>query len=45
MEKHPEVKRRGATVDVSDLERDWVVMFQKKLVLIHIFFRPKLFAK
>jgi stearoyl-CoA desaturase (delta-9 desaturase) len=30
MEKHPEVKRRGATVDMSDLEKDWVVMLQKK---------------
>lgn len=28
--KHPDVKRRGATVDLSDLEKDWVVMFQKK---------------
>ncbi|KAI5756069.1 hypothetical protein M8J77_021776 [Diaphorina citri] len=32
--KHPDVKRRGATVDLSDLEKDWVVMFQKKYYLI-----------
>ncbi|KAI2802742.1 hypothetical protein BLOT_006864 [Blomia tropicalis] len=28
--KHPEVKRRGRTVDLSDLESDPIVMFQRK---------------
>ncbi|XP_039298699.1 acyl-CoA Delta(11) desaturase [Nilaparvata lugens] len=28
--KHPDVKRKGQTVDVSDLEQDSVIMFQKK---------------
>ncbi|KAJ1522373.1 hypothetical protein ONE63_002662 [Megalurothrips usitatus] len=28
--KHPDVRTRGATVDLSDLERDPIVMFQKK---------------
>ncbi|XP_031621035.1 acyl-CoA Delta(11) desaturase-like [Contarinia nasturtii] len=28
--KHPDVKRKGATIDMSDLERDPIVMFQKK---------------
>lgn len=30
LEKHPDVKRKGATVDMSDMSRDWVVMWQKK---------------
>lgn len=28
--KHPEIKRKGATIDMSDLENDPIVMFQKK---------------
>ncbi len=28
--KHPDVRRKGAGVDMSDLEQDPVVMFQKK---------------
>jgi stearoyl-CoA desaturase (delta-9 desaturase) len=28
--KHPEVKRRGKTVDVSDLLQDPVVVYQRK---------------
>lgn len=28
--KHPDVKEKGASVDMSDLEADPVVMFQKK---------------
>lgn len=28
--KHADVKRKGATIDMSDLERDPIVMFQKK---------------
>jgi stearoyl-CoA desaturase (Delta-9 desaturase) len=28
--KHPDVKRKGATVGMSDLHTDGVVMFQKK---------------
>lgn len=30
LKKHPEVKRKGAMIDMSDLERDPFVMFQKK---------------
>lgn len=30
VKKHPEVRRKGATVDLSDLKKDPVVMFQKK---------------
>lgn len=29
VKKHPDVSRKGATVDISDLEKDPVVMFQK----------------
>uniref|UniRef100_A0A8D8V0D8 Acyl-CoA Delta(11) desaturase n=1 Tax=Cacopsylla melanoneura TaxID=428564 RepID=A0A8D8V0D8_9HEMI len=32
--KHPDVKLRGRTVDMSDLDKDWVVMFQMKYYLI-----------
>ncbi|XP_034247036.1 stearoyl-CoA desaturase 5-like isoform X2 [Thrips palmi] len=32
--KHPEVGIKGATIDFSDLERDPIVMFQKKYYLI-----------
>ena len=28
--KHPDVRRRGAGVDLSDLEQDGAVMFQKR---------------
>lgn len=28
--KHPDVKTKGKTIDMSDLEKDKVVMFQKK---------------
>lgn len=31
--KHPDVKRKGATVDISDLKKEPVVMFQKKYYL------------
>ena len=30
MKKHPEVKRRGKTVDVSDLLQDPIVVYQRK---------------
>lgn len=30
VKKHPDVKQKGQTVDMSDLEQDAVVMFQKK---------------
>lgn len=30
VKKHPDVKRKGSTIDMSDLERDPIVMFQKK---------------
>lgn len=30
VKKHPDVKTKGSTVDMSDLERDPIVMFQKK---------------
>lgn len=30
--KHPEVKAKGKLIDMSDLEKDPVVMFQKKWV-------------
>lgn len=30
VKKHPDVKQKGQTVDMSDLEHDQVVMFQKK---------------
>lgn len=32
--KHPDVKKYGAKVDMSDLERDPVIMFQHKYYLI-----------
>jgi len=32
MKKHPEVKRRGKTVDVSDLLEDPIVIYQRKYV-------------
>ncbi|XP_055324058.1 acyl-CoA Delta-9 desaturase-like [Sitodiplosis mosellana] len=32
--KHPDVLRKGATIDMSDLERDPIVMFQKKYYLL-----------
>ncbi|KHN78237.1 Acyl-CoA desaturase [Toxocara canis] len=37
--KHPEVKRKGATIDISDLLNDKVLMFQRKyyLLLVPIF--------
>lgn len=42
--KHPEVVRRGKTVDMTDLERDPVVMFQRKyylpLVILMCFVMP-----
>lgn len=28
--KHPDVKTKGATIDMSDLRSDPIVMFQKK---------------
>lgn len=28
--KHPDVKAKGATIDMSDLRSDPIVMFQKK---------------
>jgi len=44
MKKHPEVKRRGATVDCSDLLQDPVVIYQRKfyvpLVLLLSFAMP-----
>lgn len=30
VKKHPDVKRVGGTIDMSDLQRDRIVMFQKK---------------
>jgi stearoyl-CoA desaturase (delta-9 desaturase) len=33
MKKHPDVKAKGQQIDMTDLEEDFVVMFQKKLVL------------
>lgn len=30
VKKHPDVKRKGASIDMSDLERDPFVMIQKK---------------
>ncbi|XP_014252807.1 acyl-CoA Delta(11) desaturase-like isoform X1 [Cimex lectularius] len=30
IKKHKDVMNKGKTVDMSDLEQDWVVMFQKK---------------
>lgn len=32
VKKHPDVKAKGAAVDMTDLELDPFVMFQKKLV-------------
>lgn len=39
MRKHPEVKRKGATLDMSDLLHDDVLLFQRKyyLLLVPIF--------
>ncbi|KAK9504993.1 hypothetical protein O3M35_009151 [Rhynocoris fuscipes] len=33
VKKHDDVKIKGKQIDMSDLERDWVVMFQKKYYL------------
>lgn len=30
LKKHPDVKEKGATIDMSDLEQDKIVMFQRK---------------
>jgi stearoyl-CoA desaturase (delta-9 desaturase) len=30
LEKHPDVKSKGKVIDMSDLERDWIVRYQKK---------------
>lgn len=30
VKKHPDVKRKGSTIDMSDLDQDPIVMFQKK---------------
>lgn len=32
MKKHPEVFKKGKGIDMSDIERDPVVMFQKRFV-------------
>lgn len=32
--KHPDVKRKGKVVDMSDLEKDFVVVFQRRYYLI-----------
>uniref|UniRef100_A0A0V0GDS0 Putative fatty acid desaturase n=1 Tax=Triatoma dimidiata TaxID=72491 RepID=A0A0V0GDS0_TRIDM len=32
--KHADVKAKGKSVDMSDMEKDWVVMFQKKYYMI-----------
>lgn len=40
--KHSDVKAKGATIDMSDLESDAIVMFQERLILI-IFFLKKRF--
>lgn len=46
MNNHPEVIRKGKTIDMSDLEADPVVMFQKrhyfKLVFLFWFLIPTL---
>ncbi|KAF3423489.1 hypothetical protein E2986_10617 [Frieseomelitta varia] len=34
LRKHPDVLRKGATVDMTDLERDPIVLWQKKLYII-----------
>ena len=36
IKKHPDVKLKGKTIDMSDLEADPVVMFQKKYSSRHI---------
>jgi stearoyl-CoA desaturase (delta-9 desaturase) len=30
VKKHPDVRSKGKTVDMSDLERDFVVVFQRR---------------
>jgi stearoyl-CoA desaturase (delta-9 desaturase) len=30
MRKHPDVKRKGKAIDMSDLEKDFVVVFQRR---------------
>lgn len=32
--KHKDVAFKGKTIDMSDLEKDWVVMLQKRLVVL-----------
>lgn len=34
LRKHPEVREKGKGIDMSDLEQDEVVMFQKRFVCI-----------
>lgn len=41
--KHNDVKTKGATIDMSDLESDAIVMFQERFELI-IFFLKKTFV-
>lgn len=37
VKKHKDVKLKGRSVDMSDLETDPIVMFQKKYVLMYFF--------
>ncbi|KAL1123057.1 hypothetical protein AAG570_002145 [Ranatra chinensis] len=34
LKKHRDVKEKGKTVDMSDLEKDWVIMLQKKVYVV-----------
>lgn len=45
VKKHPDVKIKGATVDMSDLEQDPIVMFQKKYgPVLYIYVHAKLIS-
>ena len=36
MRKHPDVKEKGAQLDMSDLKSDPVLIMQRKLVPVHL---------
>lgn len=42
LRKHPDVIRKGATIDMSDLERDPLVVFQKKYDKHSLFLRKQI---
>lgn len=35
IKKHPDVREKGKTIDMSDLEKDPIIMFQKKYLKLN----------